>query len=102
MSNPRISIAMLKQLIQLQSSQLTTREATRALNLSQGAVFKYASLVRAAALSWEEVQHLDDEALEKRLWPACAEHARRDIVLPDCAWIPTELKRHKHVTLQLL
>lgn len=102
MPNPRISIAKLKQLIQLQSSQLTTREAARALNLSQGAVFKYASVVSAAALSWEEVQNLDDAELERRIWPACAERARRDIVLPDCAWIHTELKRHKHVTLQLL
>ena len=25
----------------------------------------------------------------------------RHVVLPDCAWIHTEMKRHKHVTLQL-
>jgi transposase len=102
MSNPRISIAKLKQLIQLQSSQWTTREVARALNLSQGAVSKYASAVRAAGLTWEQAQGLEEAELEQRIWQSRAERPTRSIVLPDCAWIHTELKRHKHVTLQLL
>lgn len=102
MSNPRISIAKLKQLIQLQSSKWTTREAARALNLSQGAVSKYSSAVRAAGLTWEQAQTLDEAELERRIWQARAERPTRSIVLPDCVWIHTELKRHKHVTLQLL
>jgi transposase len=102
MPKPRISIAKLKQLIQLESSKLSTREACRALNLSHGAVCKYRNVVREAGLSWEEVQQLDEAELERRIWQARPERTPRLAVLPDCAWIHTELKRHRHVTLQLL
>lgn len=102
MSNPRISIAKLKQLIQLESSELTTRQAARALSLSQGAVWKYRVAVRAAGLTWEQVQNLEEAQLERCIWQARVERATCKLVLPDCAWIHTQLKRHKHVTLQLL
>ena len=102
MSNPRISIATLKQLIQFQSSTLTTREIGRALHLSQGAVSKYQNAVRTAGLAWEEAQHFEDAELERRVWQARAERRPRHVVSPDCASIHTELKRHKHVTLQLV
>jgi transposase len=102
MPKPRISIAKLKQLIQLESSKLSTREACRALNLSHGSVCKYRSVARKAGLSVEEVQQLDEVELERRIWQAHPERAPRPTVLPDCASIHTELKRHRHVTLQLL
>ncbi|MGH8348991.1 MAG: IS21 family transposase, partial [Pseudomonas sp.] len=102
MSNPRISIAKLKQIIQFESSELTAREIGRALKLSHGAVSKYRIAVRVAGLTWQEAQNLDDTELERRIWQARAERPAREVVLPDCAWIHTELKRHKHVTLQLL
>ena len=102
MSNPRIPIAKLRQLLQLESSELTTREAARALNLSQGAVWKYRCAVRLAGLTPEQAQVLDDAALERRIWQARESRTPRSVVLPDCAWMHTELKRHKHVTLQLL
>lgn len=41
MSNPRISIAKLKQIIQFASSEIPIREIGRALHLSHGAVGKY-------------------------------------------------------------
>jgi hypothetical protein len=99
MPKPRISIAKLKQLIQLESSKLSTREACRALNLSHGAVCKYRSVVREAGLRWEDVQGLDEAQLERRIWLVHPERAPRPAVLPDCASIHTELKRHRHVTL---
>lgn len=102
MSNPRISIAKLKQIIQFESSELTAREIGRALQLSHGAVSKYRTAIRVAGLTWQEAQTLEETELERRIWQARAEPAAREWVLPDCAWIHTELKRHKHVTLQLL
>jgi transposase len=102
MSNRRISIAQLKQIMQFESSEWSAREIGRALNLSHGAVSKYRYAVRAAGMRWEEAQQLDDAELERRIWQARAERKTRQIVLPDCAWIHMELKRHKHVTLQLL
>jgi transposase len=102
MSNPRISINTLKQLIQLQSNKLTTREIARALSLSQGAVSKYGRAVLAAGLTWEEALSLEEVELERRVWQARRASPTRSIPAPDCAWIHTQLKRHKHVTLQLL
>jgi transposase len=102
MSNPRISITTLKQLIQLQLGRLTTREIARSLSLSQGAVSKYGRAVLAAGLTWEEALDLEEVELERRVWQARMQGPQRNIVAPDCAWIHTELKRHKHVTLQLL
>jgi hypothetical protein len=70
MSNPRLSIATLKQLIQYQSSALTNREIARALQVSPGAVSKYRRAVQAAGISAEEAQHLQDTELERRVWQA--------------------------------
>ena len=102
MSNPRISIATLKQLIQLQLSELTTRETGRALSLSQGVISKYRCAVLDAGLTWEEALKLDEEELQRRVWQARRMRLPRSVVDPDCAWVHTELKRHKHVTLRLL
>lgn len=102
MSNPRIPVATLKQLIQLESSELTTREIARALNLSQGAVSKYRAALRAAGIGAEEAQSLDEQELERRVWRARASRVPREVVLPDCPWIHTQMKRHKHVTLRLV
>ena len=102
MSNPRLPTPKLRQIIQFESSELSAREVGRALSLSHGAISKYRCAVRAAGVSWEEAQRLDDMELERRIWTARTEHKPRQVVLPDCAVIHTELKRHKHVTLQLL
>src|SRR5665213_1239566 len=102
MSNPRILITTLRQLIQLPSKQLTTREIARALSLSQGAVWKYGRAVLAAGLTWEEALSLEEVELERRIWAVRRATPTRSVAAPDCAWIHTELKRHKHVTLQLL
>jgi len=102
MSTPRLPTPKLRQIIQFESSELSAREVARALNLSHGAISKYRCAVRAAGVSWDEAQRLDDIELERRIWTARIEHKPRQVVLPDCAAIHTELKRHKHVTLQLL
>jgi transposase len=102
MSNPRISTPTLRQLIQLQASGMSSRNIARALTLSPGAVSKYRHAVLAAGLTWEEALKLEEAELEGRVWQACAMKPRCSVVMPDCAWIHTELKRHKHVTLHLL
>lgn len=111
MTNSRLPIARLKQLIQLESSELSTREKARALGVSQGAVWKYQRALRLAGITEQDAQKLDETELERRVWQArtvqmvqrdTPRTASRSLVPPDCPWIHTELKRHKHVTLQLL
>jgi hypothetical protein len=102
MSNPRVSVSQIKQLIQLRSNQLSTRDIARALSLSQGAVWKYCRAVLTACGTWETALAMEESELERRVFAEGRLRPTPTIVGPDCAWIHTELRRHKHVTLQLL
>ena len=107
MPNPRISVSQLKRLIQLRANRVDVRARyrPRANSLSQGCGLEVRPCGPCLAC-----QHVGGGAggwtrseLERRVFaagPAApgAEHPRHRT----CAWIHTEMKRHKHVTLQLL
>ena len=102
MPNERISMPKLKQLIGLQGSNLSIRALSRALGLSVGAVSKYLRAVRASGIGALEAEVLSEVELEQRVFGATPGLKPGAFVAPDCAWIHGELKRHRHVTLQLL
>ncbi len=95
-------MSKLKQLIGLQTSNLSVRELSRALGLSIGAVSKYLRAVRGAGLEAAEAETLSETELELRVFGPAAAVKPGTLVAPDCAWVHNELKRHRHVTLQLL
>jgi transcriptional regulator with XRE-family HTH domain len=102
MPNERISMSKLKQLIGLQASNLSVRALSRALGLSIGAVSKYLRAVREAGISAAEAETLCEAQLEQQVFAPTPATKPSALVPPDCAWIHSELKRHRHVTLQLL
>ena len=102
MPNERISMSKLKQLIGLQSSNLSVRALSRAVGVSVGAVSKYPGALRACRIDAGEAEKLSEVELEQRVFGATAPVKGATRVAPDCAWIDHELKRHRHVTLQLL
>jgi transposase len=102
MPNERVSMSKLKQLIGLQSSNLSIRGLARALGLSVGAVSKYLRAVRAAGMDAAQADTLSEPELEQRLFGPPSAGKPAAFAPPDCAWIHAELKRHRHVTLQLL
>src|ERR1700712_2166597 len=102
MPNERISMSKLKQLIGLQSSNLSVRGLSRALGLSVGAISKYLRAVRDAGMEAAEADTLSEPELERRLFGPPSASKSPSFAPPDCAWIHAELKRHRHVTLQLL
>ena len=102
MPNERISMSKLKQLIGLQSSNLSVRALSRALGLSVGAVSKYLNALRACGIDATEAERLSETELESRVFGAAMPQRPPSKTAPDCAWIHGELKRHRHVTLQLL
>lgn len=102
MPNERISMSKLKQLIGLQTSNLGVRALGRALGLSVGAVSKYLQAVRACGIEAAEADTLSEHELERRVFGPLLAAKPATLVAPDCAWIHGELKRHRHVTLQLL
>ena len=59
--------AKIRQLIELESSSLSTRELGRTLDLAQGTVVKYRCAIRVARLTWNETRELSDRELEQRV-----------------------------------
>ena len=102
MPNERVSMSKLKQLIALQASNLSVRAIARALGLSVGAISKYLRAVRAAGISPADAETLPESELEQRVFGPGPPGEPPKLVPPDFSWVHTELKRHRHVTLQLL
>ena len=102
MPNERVSMSKLKQLIALQASNLSVRAIARGLGLSVGAVSKYLRAVRAAGIGPTEAETLPESELEQRVFGPSLPTKPPRLVPPDYPWVHTELKRHRHVTLQLL
>ena len=80
---------------------LSQRQVGRSVRLGQSTVWDYLVRYRVSGLSWEQVEGLDDEALEKQLFPSECGAAERNRSLPDWSEMHQELKR-KGVTLSLL
>jgi transcriptional regulator with XRE-family HTH domain len=101
MPNERISMSKLKQLIGLQSN-LSVRALARALGLSVGAVSKYLRAVRGAEIGAAEAESLSETELEQQVFGPARRGSRGRSCRRTARVIHTELKRHRHVTLQLL
>ena len=95
-------MSKLKQLIGLQSSNLSVRALGRALGLSVGSVSKYVRAVRACGIGGAEAETLSEQAIELRVFGPLLAGKPAILVPPDSTWIQGELKRHRHVMLQLL
>jgi len=103
MPNERISMLKLKQLIGLQASNLSVRALARALGLSIGGGLKVTCGPCARVGSEAaEAETLSEVELERRVFGAAPAVKPGALEAPDCTWIHGELKRHRHVTLQLL
>jgi transposase len=75
------------------------RAIAESVGVSLGAVSLALRRASAAGLTWESLQGIDDEELERRLYPHAAAEAERPE--PDCVWVHRE--RHRPgVTLELL
>jgi hypothetical protein len=68
MPNERISMSKLKQVIGLQSSNLSVRALSRVLGLSVGAVSKYLGALRACGIEAGEAEKLSEVELEQRVF----------------------------------
>ncbi len=80
--------------------RLAGRVIARSLAIGPATVYDYIARFRLANLTWPLPPDLDDESLERRLFPPQAE-LPTDRVMPDWSHIHQELRR-PGVTLQLL
>lgn len=80
--------------------KFSANDIHRIVALSRGVVQKYINAAKAQGVTWQAVEQLDDQALEKLLAPA-EEPAPSKYDAPDCEWIHRELKK-RGVNMQLL
>jgi transposase len=83
---------------------LKNREIARSCSIPRSSVGNYLIRAEQAGItSWPLSPDLEEEALETLLFPPMIPKPEKSrFVLPDFAWIHEQLRRHKHVTLQLL
>ncbi len=99
----RLSMRRIREVLRLKFELgLENRQIARSCRISHSAVGNYLRRAREACLSWPLPSDLDDEALKHRLFPPEEPPVETSRPLPDFASIHQGLRRHKHVTLQLL
>jgi len=100
MSTERLTMRQTREILrQKMLLRRSHRAIAKSVGVSAGVVSLASRRATAASLDWEQIDSLDDSALESRLYPSAALASER--AEPDCAWIHRE--RHRPgVTLELL
>jgi len=90
--------------LRLLAGTTSLRQIGRAVGCGKTAVSDCLQRAAAAGLtSWQQVEGLDEDELEQRLYPGTAKPATKSRPLPDWTWVREELaRRDHHVTLMLL
>ena len=101
MAAERLPLRKTREILRLKlQAGLSQRAIARSAKVSQSTVNDYVGRAIVAKLTWPLPPDLDDEALDRLLFPAeWHPVARRPE--PDWAWVRRGLRR-KHVTLMLL
>ena len=104
MPRKRVAMHHIEEILRLRhEGGRTQREIASGCGLSQSSVHQVLARARAAGLGWPLPEGLDEPALHQRLYgkpPSLAGSRRR--AEPDFEHLHQELKKHKHLTLQLL
>jgi transposase len=101
----RLSMRKIREVLRLKFGLgLKDREIARSCSIPRSSVANYVFRANHAGLhTWPLVPDLGDEALEELLFPpVVTKLAASKANTPGFAWMHEELRRHKHVTLQLL
>ena len=99
----RLSMRKIREVLRLKFELgLENRQIARSCRIPHSSVANYLRRAQAAGLSWPLAEDLDDGALERRLFATEQRPTGPSPPLPDFAVVHEELRRHKHVTLQLL
>ncbi len=102
MPKARTSMRKIREVLRL-STVLgpSQRQVAGSVRLGQSTMWDHLIRYRASGLSWAELEALDDEALEQRLFPSERVSTERSRSLPEWSEIHQELKG-KGVTRSLL
>jgi len=99
----RLSMRKIKEVLRLKFQlQLKNREIARSCSIPHSTVANYLRRAGAAGLAWPLPPDLDEAALERRLFGQSGRPVAGAMPLPDFPSLHEELRRHRHLTLQLL
>ena len=101
----RLSMRKIREVLRLKFHLgLKNREIARSCSIPRSSVANYVFRANQAGLRfWPLVPDLGDEELEELLFPPVfTQVTSPKMPIPDFAWMNEQLRRHKHVTLQLL
>jgi transposase len=102
MSRERLSMRKLSEVLRLRLEQdLSVRQISHSCNLARSTVADYLARARVAGLGWPLAEGMDEEKLEKLLFPIARDRSVKNRPELDMIYIRNEMRR-KHVTLQLL
>jgi transposase len=102
MSRKREPVRRIKEVLRLAYLEaLSERQIALGANMKKTTVHDYLLRAKRASVTWSAVQSMDEDGLERLLFPTETSKVEVGRVLPDWGHIHTELRR-KHVTLQLL
>src|SRR5215213_8172841 len=94
MATERVPMRKIREILRLKwVAQRSHREAARSLGVSPGAVAAAVGRARATGLTWDAVETLSDDALERRLYGPTPAEINGTRPEPDLAWIHQELRR---------
>lgn len=101
MPRERVTMRKIREILRLVwNCNQSRRDTAKTCGVGKSTVDDTISRAIAAGLSWP--LELDDEALEKRLYPPVQPPSSRKLCQPDWQALHDEITRHKHLTLMLL
>jgi len=101
MPRERVAMRKIREILRLAwSCNQSRRDTAKACGVGKSTVDDTINRAIAAGLSWPV--ELDDDALEKRLYPPFQPPSARKLRQPDWQALHDEFSRHKHLTLMLL
>ena len=101
MTQERLSVRKIREILRLQGAGLSNRAIARACRISNSTVGEYLRRARAASLHWPLPEGLSEDELFQKLFPSSVSESVPGRPLPNWETVRDELKK-KGVTLKLL
>ena len=102
MPNKRLPVRKIKEALRLKFvCGLGERKIAESCRIGHTTVANYLRRAEATGLRWEEAAELNEDEIEKRLFPELSEPTGTR-PLPDCEHIYQEMRRYRNINLTLI
>ena len=102
MPRRRLPLRKITEVLRLTAQGLSHRQVSQSVGLARSTVAEYVDRAQQAGITWPLPEGLDGDGLEAKLFPAPSVQNPAGRPVPDWREVHRELKRRRHVTLELL